>query len=255
MYSLNIGLTNRCNARCSFCPVVRTEIQREDMPFDLVKKIIREVDVEHHISLALFGESTLYPYLREVVSLVREKGVMSILYTNGIQEIKGQPDKVVFSLDAFTREDYKKTKGVDRFETVLENIEKYKGYKVAQFADLRYSKRVQKFIEKLPVDKVKFGRFISWGGEVEWDTPRERKIREPLPCGHLWKFMNIASNGDVVICCLDYNHHHVMGNVKQAHVMDVWDSEKFNEMRNKHLKGDLPEMCLNCENEDYYSTR
>lgn len=252
MYSLNIGLTNRCNAKCSFCPVKHTKIKREDMPFSLVEKIIDEVDVSHHISLALFGESTLYDRLEEVIDMVRDKGVRSILYTNGIREIKGMPDRVIFSIDAFTSGQYKQTKGVDEFEKVIANIKSYKGYKIAQFAGLHYNER-QSFIEPF-VDKVKYGRFISWAGEVEWDSPLERRIRDPLPCGHLWDFMNIASNGDVVICCQDYNHLHVMSNVKDTHVMDVWNGSEFENMRNRHIKGDMPDMCLNCENEYYYST-
>jgi len=39
-YSLNIGLTNRCNLSCYFCPVRHTKIEREDMSFELAKKII-----------------------------------------------------------------------------------------------------------------------------------------------------------------------------------------------------------------------
>ena len=74
-YSLNIGLTNRCNLNCSFCPVSRTKIKREDMTLDLALRIIDEAQIEHHVSLALFGESTLYPYLSEVISAIKRKNV------------------------------------------------------------------------------------------------------------------------------------------------------------------------------------
>ena len=72
-YSLNIGLTNRCNLSCYFCPVRHTKIEREDMSFELAKKIIDETIVSHHISLALFGESTLNPILPKVIELIKKK--------------------------------------------------------------------------------------------------------------------------------------------------------------------------------------
>ena len=261
-YSLNIGLTNRCNLNCSFCPVSKTKIGREDMPIEMARKIISEVDVEHHISLALFGESTLYKDLPEVIRLIKKKKVQSILYTNGlnIDGIAGL-DKVVFSIDAFDKEDYIRIKGFDGYDIVNKNMLSVpKGIHVTvQFAGLVYHTPKEEIARKLndlrkKVDRVKLGRYVTWGGEVDWQSPIKRTVRERKPCNHLFRFINIASNGDFVQCCFDYNHSVDLGNVMDGNIMDTWNGKKFNDLRESHIDGKFSTMCLQCENENYYSS-
>lgn len=269
-YSLNIGLTNRCNASCFFCPVKNTQIERTDMPFELAEKVISESQVSHHVSLALFGESTLYSRLADVVRLVKKKRLMAILYTNGIVLNKTMADelslagldKVIFSIDAFDASDYKHFKGIDKYEQVINNCLYFGSLRktkvIAQFADLHYSTPKEIISEKLKILRkavdVKLGRFITWGGHIDWQGMTHRKIRQNKPCLHIFKFINIASNGDMVMCCMDYNHSVKIGNVKNRNVMDVWNGEKFNEIRTLQKGGFFNPLCLGCENESYYST-
>ena len=259
VYSLNIGLTNRCNLRCMFCPVINTQIKREDMPMPMVRRIITEAHIEHHVSLALFGESTLYTELPEVIRIVKQKGVESILYTNGLVFNPGiaDVDKVIFSLDAFDRNEYIKHKGIDGYDRVIANIKRLRlatkrPHITIQFADLKYNMPKIEEIKKL-ADYVKIGRFVTWGGEIEYHGTVGHKIREKKPCSHIFKFLNIASNGDVVLCCFDYNHSFDIGNVSQENVMDIWNGEKFNKIRSDQISGKFADICLNCENESYYS--
>lgn len=261
-FSLNIGLTNRCNCKCTFCPISETKIPRVDMPLETALRIISEVKVDHHVSLALFGESTLYKDLGEVIKAVKRKGVESILYTNGIR-VSGEVmadiincglDKIVFSLDATSREEYLKTKGVDAYDKVCSNIrtlmkiKRKNPFVIVQYAGLDYEQDAP----GIPADMVKRGRFISWGGEVAWQGKIGRKIRESKPCTHIFKFLNVASNGDVVMCCIDYNHSIVLGNIYKENIMNIWNSERFNELRKQQIEGEFSDLCLNCENESYY---
>jgi len=253
-YSLNIGLTNRCNLKCSFCPVSGTKIERTDMPLWLALRVIKEVSIKHHISLALFGESTLYKDLPKIVEAIKRKGVQSILYTNGLNIDRSLTDidKIVFSIDAFSKEEYLQIKGVDGYNKALGNARYFAEHTntTVQFADLKYKKKELPDVGKA---NVKFGRFISWGGEIDWQSDSKRKIRLPKPCAHIFKFLNVASNGDVVMCCIDYNHSVVLGNVYDDNTMDIWDGEKFNKLRNAQKQGEFSNLCLNCENESYYS--
>ena len=235
-----------------------------DMSMDVVRKIISEAEVEHHVSLALFGESTLYEHLPDVIKLIKTK---TILYTNGLnldislikEIIKAGLDKIIFSIDSSNSEEYSEVKGINGYDRVIGNMmlvmntkKKYGSitpYVTAQFAGLDYENKIKNF----PVDKVKIGRYISWGGEVDWKGKENRKIRELKPCSHIFKFLNVASNGDVVLCCMDYNHLFDIGNVNDGNVMDIWNGSKFNKIRDEQLSGKFSNMCLNCENESYYS--
>lgn len=239
---------------CIFCPVSRTKIQREDIPLCVAEGVITEADIEHHVSLALFGESTLYKDLPAVIRMVKKKKLLSILYTNGLFDepeklVRAGLDKIIFSLDAFSKEEYIKFKGVDGFDKVNENIKKMEGklHVTVQYADLDYEK-----IDE-PTSITKMGRCVTWGGEVEYMGTKERKIREGKPCTHIFKFLNVASNGDVVMCCFDYNHLRVLGNVNDDNVMDIWNGREFKILREEQINGVFNDMCLKCENESYYT--
>lgn len=269
-YSLNIGLTNRCNLKCSFCPIKNTKIKREDMSFELAKKIIDEAEITHHISLALFGESTLYEKLPDVIAYIKKKkpGLKTILYTNGVLVDKSlansltssKLDQIIFSIDSFNSYDYRLFKGADNFDQLIKNVKYFASLnktKVrSQFADLNYhsnEKEAKLLIDELTkCTEIKLGRFISWGGEIKWNGKKDRVIRKNKPCVHVFMFMNIASNGNMVMCCMDYNHSVVLGNVKNENVMSVWNGSLFNNLRERQKKGNFDNICLNCENESYY---
>lgn len=227
------------------------------MPLELALKVIQDVEVEHHISLALFGESSLYRDINKVIRAIKYKEAESILYTNGLNIDSSflELDKIIFSIDASNREEYMRTKGIDGFDRVLSNIrvlmqlKKDKPYITAQFADLNYENE----LPNIKADKIKHGRFISWGGEVEWQSDSNQKIREKKPCSHIFRFLNVASNGDVVMCCIDYNHSVILGNVNNSNIMDIWNGEKFTKIREDQINGIFSNLCLSCENTSYYN--
>ena len=249
--SVNIGLTNRCNASCGFCPVKNTQVKREDMSLPMFESIIRQIkdQVKSHVSLALFGESTLHPNFNEMVVLAKKHiPVPLVLYTNLIKidncvEGLNMLDRVTISIDATNRAEYIKTKGRDRYEKVLENILKVKTKTVAQFAFLQYASKPKK---PRGASMMKLGRYISWGGEVDWNSPAKRKTRDKTKCGYLDKNMFIASNGDIVICCIDYNHQYVAGNVQNESLQEIWQGERMQYLRENHTQF---KMCINCETE------
>jgi radical SAM protein with 4Fe4S-binding SPASM domain len=48
--------------------------------------------------------------------------------------------------------------------------------------------------------------------------------------------MNILFNGDVIICCHDWNRATVVGNVRTSSLREIWNSEKMNETRRLILR-------------------
>ncbi len=60
--------------------------------------------------------------------------------------------------------------------------------------------------------------------------------------------MNVLFNGDVIICCNDWNRSTVVGNAKESSLREIWNSDKFNRIRrlivNKNYKA--IESCSNC---------
>ncbi len=70
---------------------------------------------------------------------------------------------------------------------------------------------------------------------------REQKCRWP------WKSAYIASNGDVVPCCILADSDTVkMGNVFEEEFSTIWNSRKYQELRSQIRDHRLPEFCKGC---------
>ena len=66
------------------------------------------------------------------------------------------------------------------------------------------------------------------------------------PCKRLWSGCVITTPGDVLPCCYDKDHRHTLGNITTHSLSEIFHSNKANTLRKHILKGNLPEMCKNC---------
>ena len=66
-------------------------------------------------------------------------------------------------------------------------------------------------------------------------------------CLRLWSGCVITTSGDILPCCYDKDHRHTLGNITTHSLSEIFHSHKANTLRKHILKGDLPEMCKNCD--------
>lgn len=66
-------------------------------------------------------------------------------------------------------------------------------------------------------------------------------------CLRLWSGCVITTSGDVLPCCYDKDHRHTLGNITTLSLSEIFHSSKANNLRKHILKGNLPEMCKNCD--------
>ena len=164
---LNIEPTNDCNLNCYICP--RRESGREVgyMTMDSFKKIVDEASQYKKLrmlNLHKDGESLLHPQLAEMIRYAKEKDISRVIHlnTNGTlltarkaeEIIESGIDDITISLDAFSKETYKKIKRSSGFGT----LEK----KIISFFELR-----EKMRYKTPFVRVKIMEFQDTAGEIE----------------------------------------------------------------------------------------
>ena len=65
-------------------------------------------------------------------------------------------------------------------------------------------------------------------------------------CLRLWSGCVITTHGDILPCCYDKDHRHTLGNITTHSLREIFHSNKANTLRKHILKGNLPEMCKNC---------
>jgi len=127
-----------------------------------------------------------------------------------------------------------------------------------EFVEHKTSVRVSGVKVNIEQDKNAFNKF--WNDFVDyavlvdleqrWDTYNNKKqsINSLLPCGYLWKQMYIWWDGTVNPCDVDYKSKLSIGNIYNSSIKDLWNSEKYRKMREKHKIGNRSEysVCSKC---------
>jgi radical SAM protein with 4Fe4S-binding SPASM domain len=74
------------------------------------------------------------------------------------------------------------------------------------------------------------------------------KAVDPIPCWTIFTAGHILSDGRFTACCHDAIGKWVMGDLKTQSLKEIWNSQKFKELRKAHLakkiKGTICEACL-----------
>ena len=77
-------------------------------------------------------------------------------------------------------------------------------------------------------------------GVIDWVGIEETNIKslQGKPCHYPFYKMFVDWNGDVLFCSNDWGREHVVGNLLQQSLHDVWFSKPMNKIRKRLMKGD-----------------
>ncbi|MFH1847088.1 MAG: radical SAM protein [Candidatus Omnitrophota bacterium] len=254
--SVNLEVTNHCNLNCSMCPV-KSEMRRDKgyMRFDLFKKVIDENPQLEFVLPFQWGEPLLHPEIFDMIQYATDKGIRSMMTTNGVLLDDEKTDKLLhcgltrltFSLDG-TAEVYEKVRKVP-----YQDIKK----KILNFISERDK---QKSSLKVDLNMVVFGETenVVRDYKKEWKgiadriqiIPRlEQKGRNRIyPCRELWRgSLVVLWDGRVVPCCADYDAKQVVGDVNKETLVNIWQGEKMQRLRRLHRKKIFSDYCRYCD--------
>lgn len=281
--SLFIEPTNLCNLKCSMCPQSLEglmegqgqKIERGLMDFDLYKGIIDE-SLKFGKRTTIFfhkdGEPLLHPRLPEMIeyAVSRKAAYQTHLSTNAMllnqktrdSLLKSGIDSIIINIDAATEETYIKIKKVPGLDKVEENIKDFVETKkklglnkplirvklIAVEENLGEVEAFKKKWNKL-ADEVVISREFSWPGfmQKKKDAP-EYGSDERYPCISLWLALAINWDGTVSVCCIDFYHRGILGNLRESTINKIWKGEKLKGIRVAHLDGKFKSVpvCSDC---------
>ncbi len=66
-------------------------------------------------------------------------------------------------------------------------------------------------------------------------------------CEFPWSSLSVLKGGEVVPCPLEFNGELVMGNIKDGTLNEIWNGDKYTELRKMHITGKFPDnhFCTN----------
>ncbi len=265
-----------CNARCVFCPnsMLAAKIAPFEMDWELFTKIADEITSRPvaRISPYLMNEPLMDREIGKKIRYLAERkrpGTVIKINSNGAllddemgeQLIESGLDRINFSVHGIRKETYESQMVGMRLKRVLENIDR--------FLQLRESKgstrpRVRVTMVRTRAIEEELDEIMAyWGSKgvkvnirpLENRAQREIATRGINPkrwrpftfCNRLFEQAYVLSNGDVVLCCVDWERTTILGNLSNQSLYDIWNSERFMEIRRRYLHGDLDGLlCKGC---------
>ncbi len=286
---LGIETTNRCNCHCLFCGHRRMTRTKGEMSMELCEKIVGDFsDIGGGIIIfgGSAGEALMDTRILERIRLARRFDNIRLvsIHTCGILHdklgLKDLLDSGVYrmriNIPGHNREAYKRMTGVDMFDSVEANVVELLelNNRMGRPVDIRIEFRADAPMSQVVKEKA-FQRFRSltdlidykifyhnWAGAVRSeDIPRtmrkERMRRRKGPCYILYRCPRVFWNGDVSACSSNVDGHPslIFGNVRDSHIIQLWQSEARKELLARFAIGDLPEPCRHCSRyKPFYST-
>lgn len=257
---LLIEPVSACNLRCIMCFQIDKSFTTNDymgmMDLDLFKKVIDEA-VEggtKAVTLASRGEPTLHPKFGEMLKYCSGKFFELKINTNGTrltdtlihQILQSGVTNIVFSVDSYTKEEYESIRVKGIFEQVVNNVKKFKEIKENFYPNSKCETRVSGVKVDKKQDPIKFKNFwkdyvdtvVMVEMENRWDTYHNPKdIMGKGACTYLWERMYVWYDGLCNPCDIDYKSELSVGSVQEESIRNIWNGQKFTNLRNSHLSG------------------
>ena len=268
--NVEIEINRHCNFRCQFCPVSVDPKPRAFMTDDTFRLVLdRAVDYGvETISLNHYSEPSLCRDLVAKIARAGELGLGVRLYTNAslltAEDIDGLAAagnmvSLIVNLPTIDPDEYRRVTGTKFFATVATNVEHMArvGLPVRLSINAPFDER------DATVARIN-ERFESMlGTSVEWYPTTARAFWTHRPTRHRSKARahcagaasrssRSASAGDgrVVLCCQDYYQDYVLGDLHEATLREIADSEYAISLRRDMFGGATPArsfICTRCE--------
>jgi radical SAM protein with 4Fe4S-binding SPASM domain len=261
---VQIESTNKCNAKCVFCP--RDDMFRPEgiMDMDLYRKVVDECAALGitHIRVHNYGEPFLDRELVEKVRYAKEKGIAEVgMISNGslISErfargmIDAGLDAINISVDAGGREVFEATRLQLKFDAVIDNIRtlvrlrnelgRKRPKLILSFVRQGNTEDETAFINawRGVADKIHITELHNWAGA--YDTRAEINF----PCYRMWQTFTVLWDGRVSLCCADFDGKHILGDMRTQSIREIWNAPAYRDVRGQHLDHGGPAICQSCD--------
>lgn len=223
--AVELEVGSRCNRRCSYCPVATNPrpavpVKMPERVFQRVVDQLVQVRFSGRLSYHFYNEPLLRKDLDRLVSVVHERlpNVLQVLYTNG---------------DLLDDDRYERlrTAGIDYFIVTLHSGGEFpsRSFQIVQ--------RSEQLV-------------LTNRGGVLTHLPLPLRATLVTPCHAPGELLMVSVTGDVLLCYEDANRHHVMGNVTDMSIREIWTSRRFTELRRSLADGrrEILPMCASCSN-------
>ena len=231
--TVEVNTTELCNRTCVFCPRHDpTVFPNRNLHLTVkgartIAEELGENQFSGKISFSGFGENLLNPNFVDIIKEFRFNLPMATIEcnTNGDKLTEDYVERLYRAgLDLLYINLYDGIEQMAKFEEMLKNVR-----------DDMYKFRMHWG------DFEKHGLILNnRSGVVDWVGIEETDITslKGKPCHYPFYKMFVDWNGDVLFCSNDWGREHVVGNLLQSTLHEVWFSKPMTKIRKRLMKGD-----------------
>lgn len=288
-YSLFIDVCNACNFKCKFCAIQYADrelpFRKMCMDYNLFCKIIDDLKrfpkPLKMLRLTANGEPLINKRLPEMIQYSKREGVTEWieLVSNASllspelnrKLVSAGLDRIRISIEGIGAEEYYEMAGVkidwNQFISNIKDLYEHKGnceiYIKTVDAVVDTEEKKQAFFSMFGdmCDKISVEHVIPiWTGydEINKDFNIEteeglhgHKIKEVEVCPFPFYSFVVNPDGEVTVCCNDWERKILMGNAVHESIYDIWNGEKYYYflfgMLEKGRKINHPIGCAKCQ--------
>ena len=227
------------------------------------------------VSLTMDGEALIGKKIAARVALSKQAGLPNVGFaSNGslMSEDKAHElldvglDWISFSFDTLDKEVYeverKRLKYVKTRDYILgflriRNKGEYKTRVNLRFLDHEKRKESFKEYQEFWGKYLRDGDQVHYGTVYSWYQHEGFNSEIPLSCSYPQKNIVVLRDGTIPLCCVDFNADVVFGNIMDTDLIDIWNSEKWQKVRQLHKqnRGGEVTRCVGCDTPDYEAGR
>lgn len=273
-----IETIRNCNAKCQMCPVWEKGGKDKKMDDELFYKLTEEISYYQNwvktVCLSRNGEPLLDKNLTGKIKRLKNYGIRHVTFSTNASLLtqkkaasllKSGLDDIMFSIDGSTKETFEYIRRGLNFEQVVDNCLRFISMRneigdkpsirvrmVLQDANKHEEREFKKFwLAKLSENDIVYSKQMnSWGNQLSSYGTSINKTEgySKIPCISPWSSMIIHYDGKVPLCGVDFENKFIMGDTNNSKIREIWQSEKFDKVRQKHASGkrnDI-ELCKGC---------
>ena len=258
MRTIDITTNVGCSVRCAFCPqdkllpAYRDRGGTRQMTFAAFREMLRKIPPDTALDFSGMAEPWLNPDCTEMLLHAHERGYEVAAFTTTIG--MDQADVARIQSIPFRRfvvhlpdtERYSKIEMSDAYLQILANIVG-SGIPNREFMTMgTLPREVAAVIGR----RIKRTRMMSRAGNLTNVRAPER-LAGPIrcrSCGDSLDHNMLLTNGDVILCCMDYGLRHVLGNLLVSDYRELFESESFKRVQAGLDDDSFDILCRYCEN-------
>lgn len=254
---VDIEASSTCNMRCPMCFTITDEfkanVKLTVMTFQLFTKIVDECVARGAFSIRLSwrGEPTLNPRFVDMVRYAKRRGIKEVSsLTNALrlapemfeELVDTQMDWLTISFDGMG-ETYNRIRKPATFDEAVAKIRRFHEIKqrrgslkpVVKIQGVwpAVKENAQAFYDTFRpiVDQVAVNPLLDY---LRKDT--DVVYRKNFTCPVLWQRLAVGADGKVSMCAHDEMGHHIIGDVNEQSIAEIWNGPLLRQARETHVK-------------------